>query len=187
MQQELQLLLSHESVEWYTPKFYTDLVKSVMSDIDLDPASNEIAQAWIGARRFYTKADNGLSRPWQGRVWLNPPYSKSAGRSNQDIWAEKLINEYRVGNVTEAIMLSKAVTGYVWFENVWDSSDGICFARELINFARYNGSPAGASKWGSAFFYWGKNYHRFEQVFSEIGRCYPNTPTDEDKGQLRMF
>lgn len=26
--------------------------------------------------RYYTRADDGLSLPWRGRVWCNPPYSK---------------------------------------------------------------------------------------------------------------
>ena len=27
------------------------------------------------AKRFYTIDDDGLSQPWDGQVWCNPPYS----------------------------------------------------------------------------------------------------------------
>lgn len=31
---------------------------------------------WKTAKESYNKYDDGLSREWFGRVWLNPPYSK---------------------------------------------------------------------------------------------------------------
>jgi len=83
-------------------------------------------------------------------------------------------------------MLAKSVPGYKWFEELWDTASGICFVRELINFTRPNGSSGGASKWGSVFFYWGNNYPRFAQVFSQIGRVYPNVP-EVDKRQMVLF
>jgi phage N-6-adenine-methyltransferase len=30
--------------------------------------------------RFYTAADDGLSQPWIGACWCNPPYGKPIGR-----------------------------------------------------------------------------------------------------------
>lgn len=186
MQQELGLLLSHESVEWYTPKKYTDLVKEVMGAIDLDPASNDTAQSWIQADKYYTVLDDGLTKEWWGRVFINPPYSKTAGRSNQEIWAEKLVNEYRAGNVTEAIMLVKSALGYKWFQELWNTVNGVCFANELICFVDSSGNSSKPAKLGSTFFYWGSNYIRFAHVFSRIGRVYPNVP-DIDNRQGRLF
>jgi hypothetical protein len=43
---------------------------------------------------------NGLAQPWTGRDFLNPPYGKQGGTSNQEIWTRKLIAEYQAGNVT---------------------------------------------------------------------------------------
>lgn len=68
------VLTSSASDEWYTPPEYIEFAHSVMGGIDLDPASNEIAQHWIRAARYFTINDNGLEMPWHGRVWLNPPY-----------------------------------------------------------------------------------------------------------------
>jgi hypothetical protein len=52
-----------------TPRFVID----ALGPFDLDPCPPK-ERPWDTARRHFTEADDGLSRPWKGRVWLNPPY-----------------------------------------------------------------------------------------------------------------
>lgn len=162
-------IYSHKSTDYYTPPEYIEAAREVMGAIDLDPATCEFAQRYIKAERFYTEKENGLAHTWHGRVWLNPPYSKTGARSNQEIWAEKLTDEYATGNVTEAILLVKAAVGYAWFENLWDRWS-VCFARERLSFVKADGNDDGQSKQGSAFFYLGSNRERFQLVFQQFGR-----------------
>jgi phage N-6-adenine-methyltransferase len=36
--------------------------------------------------RFFSPDDDGLSHPWTGVVWMNPPYGRSIGRWMQKAW-----------------------------------------------------------------------------------------------------
>lgn len=169
MSQPFQLIMSQDSEEWYTPEGYINLAREVMGGIDLDPATSALAQERIKATVFYTVEDDGLTQPWLGRVWLNPPYTKTGEASNAELWSSKLIQEYQAETVTEAILLVSNKAGYRWFEAVWDQA-AACFARDLICFIRPDGFPAGKAKVGSVFFYFGPNLARFAEVFGRVGR-----------------
>jgi len=168
-QQTQVTMFSHESIEWYTPIEIIELARQVMGEIDLDPASSDEAQANIKARHHLTEKDDGLSLPWFGNVFLNPPYSKTNGRSNQEIWAEKLTAEYQKAHVTEAILLVKSALGYKWFEELWDNWP-VCFVRRRLSFIKSNGDDEGESKQGTALFYIGNSLPKFIDAFSQLGR-----------------
>jgi hypothetical protein len=53
-------LLSHESMEHYTPQYILEAVIACMGAIDLDPCSNNREIANVPAARHYTAQDNGL-------------------------------------------------------------------------------------------------------------------------------
>jgi len=168
-------IFSHKTVEYYTPPEFIQAARSVMGDIDLDPASCKEAQQNVMAGTFFTKDDDGLEQPWHGRVWLNPPYSKDGGRSNQETWSTHLVEQFRSGNVTEAVLLVKAALGYKWFENLWYEWP-VCFVRTRLSFIREDGDSDGQSKQGTAMLYFGEHVGTFIEVFREFGRVI--LPTD---------
>lgn len=61
-----------DSDAWYTPPWIFD---GLGVTFDLDVASPADPPPWIPARNRYTVADDGLTLPWFGLVWCNPPYS----------------------------------------------------------------------------------------------------------------
>ena len=58
--------------DWYTPPA---IFVAMGETFDLDVCSPPGGVPWIPAKRFYTETDNGLTEPWEGFVWCNPPYS----------------------------------------------------------------------------------------------------------------
>jgi hypothetical protein len=80
---------SSKNIERYTPKWVFD---GLDMDFDLDPAAPEAhCPSKDRCASWFTKDDDGLSKEWCGRVWLNPPWTRGAKRA----WVHKL---YRHGN-----------------------------------------------------------------------------------------
>lgn len=155
-----------ESNEWYTPQDYIEAARRVLGAIDLDPASNPFANQTVKASRFFTIIDDGLKQQWRGRVWLNPPYGRDSGESNQAIWSARLIEEYEAGRVTEAVLLINAVTDRVWFQPLWNYP--ICFTDHRIKFYDPSGE-AGSPTHGNALVYFGSNKQQFVDEFTRFG------------------
>jgi hypothetical protein len=61
--------------EWFTPPYVFD---ALGCEFDLDVASpGQELTPWIPARRFMTC--HGLTAPWSGFVWMNPPFGPRNG------------------------------------------------------------------------------------------------------------
>jgi hypothetical protein len=88
---------SKKSPEWYTPAEYVEAARLAMGGIDLDPASSRLANKIVKADAYFDEKSDGLSHPWHGRVFLNPP-----GGIVGAFW-EKLVAEYTSGRVTQAV------------------------------------------------------------------------------------
>ena len=153
--------------EWYTPKKYNDLARAVLGKIDLDPASSARAQKTVKAKEFFSfksPDDNGLTKPWHGRVWLNPPYSPKEIAA----FVEKLCVEWTAGNVSAAIMLTHNYTDSGWFQKAAALASDLCFPDTRIRFEDPDGVPCSPTQ-GQAFFYFGKDRTRFEKHFAKVG------------------
>ena len=121
--------------DWYAPPELIALVRQVMGEIDLDPVSNEVAQQWIGAANYYTKAQDGLSQPWFGRVWLHPPAREKTAK-----WTNKALAEYESGRVREAIILVKPAVGTKWFHKL-SRRFPVCLPHEPLLLVNDQGQP----------------------------------------------
>ena len=156
-------LLSHESTEHYTPQYILDAVITCLGAIDLDPASNSREIPNVPAARHYTSHENGLIQPWQGRVFLNPPFGPGVER-----WFSKLYLERSEGRTTEAIVLWKSATETSAWKTLTVISCRVCFPSVRIRFVGPAGNESGTI-FSSALSYIGERPARFERAFARIG------------------
>lgn len=155
---------SRDGDEWYTPEHIIKAARIVSGTFDLDPASCALANETVKAAKFYALADDGLSQPWRGRVWLNPPFS------NTEAWIEKLVEAYRAGKVTEAIVLCNAKTETAWFNLLFDASPVLCLVRGRLSFTPGDGGPSQTGRHGQVIAYLGRDHACFADVFGPHGR-----------------
>lgn len=151
--------------EWYTPSAYIDAARAVMGEIDLDPASSDIANKTVGATVYLTVQDNGLGYSWDGRVWMNPPYAgELIGK-----FVDKLIQHFRSGEVTEAIVLVNNATETGWFQLLLSCASCVCFPEKRVKFLDPDGNP-GAPLQGQAVLYLGAKIELFSGAFNKFGK-----------------
>jgi hypothetical protein len=153
--------------EWYTPPNFIASARAVMGGIDTDPASSEIANQTVKAKRFFTKEDDGLSQTWKGNVWMNPPYAQPL-ISN---FAEAVAYKYNAGEFKQAIVLVNNATETQWFQRMAGVAAAICFPKSRVRFLDPEGNP-GAPLQGQAILYFGKNPEKFAAEFNQYGATF---------------
>ena len=111
-----------------TPKWIIDR----LGPFDLDPCAAS-PRPWACATENWTT--NGLSQPWHGFAYVNPPFD----RYEVGNWIRRLAEH---GN---GIALLHARTEAAWFEPNWESAAAILFMADRIRFFRPDGSEQPAN------------------------------------------
>jgi hypothetical protein len=154
-------MFSSDTPEWYTPPHIVRAVVEVLGSIDLDPCAEAGPVKGIPAETHYTLEEDGLSQGWRGRVYMNPPYGREIVA-----WVDKLAEEHKYGNVTEAIALVPARVDTTWWRRLpfteWAAING-----RLAFSGHENAAP-----FPSAACYLGPNWQRFREVFAPLGDGY---------------
>lgn len=116
--------------EWLTPPE----ILQATGPYDLDPCS-PIGRPWDTAALHYTVEDDGLSRPWHGTVWCNPPYGNQTW-----LWLSKLAEH---GNGIALIFARTETAGFA--EEVWGKADALLFLHGRLHFHHADGTRAKAN------------------------------------------
>ena len=173
------------STEWYSPPEILDAARAAMGGaITLDPASSKEANKIVGARRYYTVEEDGLSLHWKAaRLWLNPPYGCNPdGTSLQAAWTGKLLEEFKAGKTRQAVALVRASTESYWFSLLWEFP--MCFVRGKIEFTPGPGAKPSNPTVSSAIVGVGVDAEAFRQEFQAWGQVV--VPAKEGGGNLAV-
>lgn len=111
------VLHSSATNEHYTPPSICEKNTVVMGGIELDPASNRLANTLVKANRIYSMDEgvDGLYKPWECRsLQLNPPGGTTRDKNLIErygtsswiaIWCRELQWRYERGEVEQAIFI----------------------------------------------------------------------------------
>lgn len=129
IQDRLFPMPQHEltSDDYYTPAWVFDRMGI---EFDLDVCSPPGGPPFVPAANYYTQADDGLTSPWYGRVWMNPPYS------NVTPWWDRFA-EHRAG-----VCLLPLAKSW-WLNDVMASADGVTISDQggEMHFVRPGSKP----------------------------------------------
>lgn len=133
------------TVEWYTPPY----IIQALGTFDLDPCTSETAFSFNhSASRYYTKEQDGLLKPWDGRIWLNPPY-------NQPTITE-FMRRMSIHNNGIALLYNRS-DNKMFHDFIFPVADAIFFLQGRIRFFRPDGTQGEQPGSGSVLIAFGKN------------------------------
>lgn len=116
-------LFSSKSEDWSTPpELFQRLDREFRFTLDAAATADNAKCA-----NYYTKADDSLSIPWPGRVWLNPPYGRKIA-----LWMEKAYSESTT-HADIVVCLVPARTCTAWFHD-WATRGELRFIRGRLRF-----------------------------------------------------
>lgn len=99
---------------WETPAALLEALSSVFGRFDLDPCAARKSRSRVKAKVHFTHEDDGLTLPWHGVVFVNPPYGRTLG-----LWVAKARREVEEGRsrTVVALLPARPDTAY-WHEHV---------------------------------------------------------------------
>lgn len=106
---------------------------------------------------FFSPSDDGLSKTWTGRCWMNPPYGRAIGA-----WMKKAYESALTG--ADVVCLVPARTDTRWWHDYAMRGD-IEFLRGRLKFGGHKNSapfPSAIVVFGEKTRMWQKPFHRPE-------------------------
>ena len=134
---------------WNTPAWLLDVLREVFGVFDLDPcAPTNVRRATsVSAKLLFTEADDGLSLPWRGKVFVNPPYGRTL-----KLWTKKARTEVEQVRATLVVALLPARTDTGWWHDDVAQSATVIFLKGRLSFNETGDSapfPSALAVWGA--------------------------------------
>lgn len=125
-------MFTSSSDEWETPQELFDMIDEVFH-FNLDVCATH---ANAKCKRYFTKKEDGLSLPWSGICWMNPPYGREI-----TLWIRKAYeSSLTVGTIVVCLLPARTDTVW-WHEYVIAHAESIGFIRGRLKFSRKGPAP----------------------------------------------
>jgi phage N-6-adenine-methyltransferase len=125
-------MFTSASDEWETPQKFFDALDTVFH-FTLDVcASSDNAKC----RRYYTKANDGLTKEWSGICWMNPPYGREIS-----LWVKKAYESSMADGTVVVCLLPARTDTRWWHDYVLNSAGRIWFIRGRLQFSGKGSAP----------------------------------------------
>jgi hypothetical protein len=167
--------------EWLTPRSLLDTIEAKLGRlITTDPCASPVTT--IGWKHNWTAADDGLSKPWPGVVFCNPPFS------DKEAWLAKAVSEYETGEADLVFVVTpdstdtiswwhKHISGtadYVWFKESRLSYetvtyDYVWFNGDRVDYFNHGTETMGSPTFGTAISIYGEPGDDLLEWFAEEG------------------
>lgn len=129
--------------EWYTPPE----IINVLGEFDLDPCA-PVKPLYQTAKVMYNKNDDGLKQVWNGRVWLNPPYSRPL--------IEQFVRRMAEHGNGIALLFNRC-DSKMFQDIIFQKATAMKFLRNRIRFYRENGERGDSPGCGSILIAFGED------------------------------
>lgn len=138
--------------EWETPpEVFKPLDEEFHFDLDVCATRSNRK-----CKKFYSKEDDGLSKPWQGVCWMNPPYGREINK-----WAAKAAGAADAGLATTVACLPARVDTRWFHDTVWDVRAGraregveLRFIRGRVRYINEKGERMASAKFPNVIVIW---------------------------------
>ena len=124
-----KVMFSSKTDLWETPQYLFDKLDSEFYfDVDVCALPDNAK-----CKKYYTPEQDGLSQPWTGVCWCNPPYGREIGK-----WVEKAYNSAKDGALV--VMLLPARVDTRWFHDYIYNKAEVRFIRGRLKFGKIENS-----------------------------------------------
>ena len=95
---------------------------AAMGEFDLDPCTSHRQEKLLARKSYRFPEDDGLFLPWEGAVFVNPPFSE----------LPKWVNRFVLHK--NGVLLAPARLEVEWFWRLWAYCDGIFFTKGPVKY-----------------------------------------------------
>ncbi len=161
---------------WTTPPAVLEKLYGVVGGaFDLDPCS-PTRRGPVRAQVRYTMTDDGLSLPWRGTVFVNPPYGRIL-----PTWIAKARREVGEGRAASVFSLIPARTDTKWWHDHVAGHADVWMLKGRLAF----GNGRQAAPFPSAVVAWGADEdHRTRMAAAFLGAWHVGKPAPGAAGTL---